>query len=742
MEHRLILGGESYLPFARSRVKALKATGLSYASQQYEVDGVSIKVSIAPGHEFINIDGGCSMIMDSGVIDIRTMFPQNPLIYRPGVFVDTTRTVQYNAGYTQLTNDGKWKLKEGKTGQFSGKITGSGVRWEGRIAQPTNPLASFSPLKTIAEDGSVTYSSEDAELAEKNITVTKVPASNFTGRMRLYVQAMYGQGLYKYPQGEVTPRPAWWGYDLPGLLIPPGDRIEDGLPPGSATPANSSSGVYLDPAGDHWLMLVGSDTLYIMPLKGSSCAEASRKLIRSSSTTLNEQDKHHLETYILASCRPRTRETVAVPLGGTFNNVQMGYGWHWNWSGTCADIVENEEYFQGTYNQGFSARPNFAVESTHRRLTVTWSDDESGVRTWRAGVAEIEKSRWASLRNAWGVCYPIHVSTPVAGKTVPRWTELFESDAPFYVFYKDDVPQVCRIKVKKILAQDRRTNSVAYTPAPGSPLVEGDRPGFYDWVTDSNDWWSATISIGAEAYQMPDVGRGALGQYSKSTCAPSGDNPFSGYSGSFAFNTGFTINLGYPTAYTSFTGFAKILGGGAVYRQFITQKQSSVSDTYSGLGAAVVPFNDAEAIYLWSRGERARQHSAVIETVVNSVSCGSYTLTYTSEGGPLHAYLTYVFGPGGGSDTLVSTTSMASYTENTQLFLNQVLHCAAGVIQVEDMEGSMNDYLVPQLDEATPVFQVIASAKPGDDAAVFNTFSPPKNVEPFDKHFPVIVGWA
>ena len=58
MEHKLILGGEQYLPFARSRITALRATGLRYASQQFEVDGVSIKVRIEGKHEYIRLEGG------------------------------------------------------------------------------------------------------------------------------------------------------------------------------------------------------------------------------------------------------------------------------------------------------------------------------------------------------------------------------------------------------------------------------------------------------------------------------------------------------------------------------------------------------------------------------------------------------------------------------------------------------------------------------------------------------------
>ena len=60
MEHRLITGGEQFLPFAQSCVRKLKRLGLPYANQSYEIDGVSIKVRIEPGHEYIRIEGGGS----------------------------------------------------------------------------------------------------------------------------------------------------------------------------------------------------------------------------------------------------------------------------------------------------------------------------------------------------------------------------------------------------------------------------------------------------------------------------------------------------------------------------------------------------------------------------------------------------------------------------------------------------------------------------------------------------------
>lgn len=57
MEHKLIQGGEQYLPFARSRIKALRATGLNYASQKFVLPDGEVRVRIVGEHEYIELTG-------------------------------------------------------------------------------------------------------------------------------------------------------------------------------------------------------------------------------------------------------------------------------------------------------------------------------------------------------------------------------------------------------------------------------------------------------------------------------------------------------------------------------------------------------------------------------------------------------------------------------------------------------------------------------------------------------------
>ena len=49
-----------YLPFARSRIKALRATGLRFGSQKFDVGGVTVSVRIEGEQSFVSITGGDS----------------------------------------------------------------------------------------------------------------------------------------------------------------------------------------------------------------------------------------------------------------------------------------------------------------------------------------------------------------------------------------------------------------------------------------------------------------------------------------------------------------------------------------------------------------------------------------------------------------------------------------------------------------------------------------------------------
>ena len=116
MEHRLIQGGEQYLPFARSCVAKLKGLGMPYASQQYEIDGVSIKVRIEPGHEYIRIDGGgLELRMDSGVVELfGGIDVESPDSFAPRLLHEAGHAAAYNALFTGVDSN-RWRHNPANT---------------------------------------------------------------------------------------------------------------------------------------------------------------------------------------------------------------------------------------------------------------------------------------------------------------------------------------------------------------------------------------------------------------------------------------------------------------------------------------------------------------------------------------------------------------------------------------------------------------------------------------------------
>lgn len=124
MEHRLILGGEQFLPFARSCVAKLKKLGLPYASQSFDINGASVKVRIEPGHEYITLRGGS---------DVYEFFTTGPVLA-----IDDSLGFDAYRGYSVFVE------VDAKRNKLNGKPAGSTL--ERSAADP--PKWRFSPYAT------------------------------------------------------------------------------------------------------------------------------------------------------------------------------------------------------------------------------------------------------------------------------------------------------------------------------------------------------------------------------------------------------------------------------------------------------------------------------------------------------------------------------------------------------------------------------------------------------------------
>lgn len=536
--HRLIEGGNEFLPFAESRLKALKATGLKYAAASYYIDGVEIRVRLAGSEAFIHITatGEILLRMDSGIVDSLNIAPMNPSTYLPGKLYRTDKTQAYIAGMAPVAGSKfpGWIYNYGKDVTPGSQVVGTAkfattgeARTKSRVKaeDPDLEPQCCSPARVFPTEPTdpVTWTldPQDVNLYFKKALTTLVPASIFTGRTRLFIQAWYGRALYEYDdEGNYKLINALRPFSLvvdtsaaPAVMVTPYRRKGDTAAYDDVM-VDTGSGVYLDPnTGKHWLLVIYADlNVYAFPLLAEPEVEKLRKYIKTVNnktplTQFSLEDRERLETYILGRSLPDVKngQRVCSVEGGRFS---MGYGWHWNWDGTAAAIVTNENGRDSAYNTW--------IDSTRRQLSVSLTTTvvkENGVDvtkyTWSGTCTTLERDmRWKAYRAYWVFAEP-NFATYQHDKIHDQRTAILDGeayDAPFYAFYRRNELIVCRATVNFEGGLRTRTieGTVDVGSAYGSTIGELRSLGLAGCsVTDNPDEPKhpvITVTIGAETF--------------------------------------------------------------------------------------------------------------------------------------------------------------------------------------------------------------------------------------------------
>jgi hypothetical protein len=602
VEHRIILGGEQYLPFARSRIKAMRALGLAYISQRFEMPDGQVTVRIAGDQEYIWLNGSLDTLsLDSGVVDLISVSDLSDDAYVPGVLHETDAVKNYQSGF--VLQDGatlRTKPGPGNSGQVAGTIKRKGVKSNiqihGGVPVDATQAKSFAQKNILNEKKQpVLDHSQDERLLRKKQIAALCPASIFTGRSRLYVQALYGaffnsktgvvdDDLRYISGGNRTPY-LNIGVDKPSLY--------EGNPP--RIDIHTSSGVYFDTAsGEHWLISGPSGNGIVTAFPLVSAAESWRPLLRADSPiSLSEEDKLHLEAMILAYSRPDYKRKLTSETSFLIQDLGCGYGWHFNWSGTAADIVTHTVWDQG---DGLHT----GTTSTHRRLTVAITVND-GVHNMSAETAVITGPvNWSTARTIWNIVYPNYATfkmdkLPQAVTSVPA-----ECSAPFYAFYQKDALQVCTMTITTVQAGTSSTGSPYVT----SPVLvsAGDHDGFYKTKT-YGIYQQCTAAVGADSYgPVPSPGYG----FDEAISFVGNKNTF-GWSNGFTYNNAVLVatdvEFGYPSGFN--TGWQVgtvaevsffIQGSQAPFINFDTETTNNTSGMTGGGMVVAIPFDDAEAV--------------------------------------------------------------------------------------------------------------------------------------------------
>lgn len=666
------------------------------------VGGSTVNLQVKGGESYIRISGGGELKMESGAVYLcPSLLPlEGSGVYLPGTLYDTTKTAAYNAKFTETVEykGAVWKHNPDHEddGQLSGEVSFStGIK--GRIPADNYSVSNaFSPGQEYNQTLREWVQKEaDPQLRDKKTIAEYCPASLFTGRCRLYVQALYGQ--YLYPRG--VRKPAEPNVVLNDSYAPPSISV---IPPaGGLVGVQTSTGVYFDPIScKHWLLNISSDNrkLTAYPLKADAVAERYRHLLGVKSD-LADEDRYHLEVYILGSSFPVASEVQEVNITGDIPETywSMGYSWHWNYSGTCADLVQNTTYAQD--NEELPDQPGSSsgvgkyrgMESTHFRLSATLTIEETAdgpKQVWAAASSII------SGPNKWSAPAGVIILTQILwmggglSKVIPRWTIPKNSNATFYAFYVGDTLKLCTVSNSVIppkALEIEYSDETYYAYGSGNAVTVGMRGG---WMktngavattykgTMTCGGVSATFDVFGKTYSESEVDNKQMTGYDHS------DIPFgqgSGITGDWSASVGYppyeTINFPYPSD-PGFAAEAVDLPGTVTY----DHTTSLVSESQGSYCIFVPARNDAEAVYLLARTHNIKYKTGRVTT--NWQADGGITATqYRSTNGNSGPLIRYEY-CSIGSSTLLTTGPREDTTEDIVVSEGYNLVCSAGTFGV------------------------------------------------------------
>jgi hypothetical protein len=397
--HKKLLGDPAasgaYLPFALSKLRELRKTGLPYITQTYQVDGFDVNVVIMGGEEYVTISG-CSIKMESGNIflgDFNVKYLQQ---------IDTCKIYRGNYAAAAALDD----KRVSKPLMDYSKVYAMPVPPPEPDAKPYDPLDEESiPGKT---------SRAHLDLLEKKAILNGMQVSRFTGKTRLLVQAILGSNPLRFKN----------------LLL-------DG-----AFGISGQHAVYRDNHFVYWLINVGSSRPHAIKLEFNPCGEAIRKKLKEGKLSAAAADVE--EAYMFASLKIYKKGDVEERTASNYTEHFLTYGtypefgtplcWGWNFSrstgkGICVKLRRQSNTNPlDELNEGSVARMTFSSGSSEGA--------PPSVSILISGTAMFQLERYEST--LYSIAYG--VNTPTFGRLK---TNLVPCEAPVYAFYDiNDVEKI------------------------------------------------------------------------------------------------------------------------------------------------------------------------------------------------------------------------------------------------------------------------------------------------------------
>jgi len=625
--------------------------------------------------EVVQDEETCTLKLDNGVVDLLS-----------ASFLGTIAGDQ-DDGILYRTNYVSQHIAASEAETIAGPTDGAIHPPEAIGASPDDALAAAS-FKYL---GDYPFGTSAYDKKRKSVLC---PPSIFTGKMRQYMQALYG----RHDQAEILRLPDATPLDGPCIYFDSTKTFGDESDPmGAAVKFDTNCGIYTDPVTcKHYLISVAGEVTKIYRMLATTCAEKLRKKLKDVAVPLGT--KVRIETYILSQSRPDTNPDQIVTLESpNLPHFQMGYGWHFNYNGSACDMVVTEYVYPGEN------------VSTHYRLNFTFFA-ESGYWTLTPVVVE-GPTTWKNYRHQHVIAYP-HWSYTGLQKFGVNSSVQPHGDAPFYAFYVrssfDDLStgglslamgselRVSRYSAVESVVPRGADRTPAYMN-PGTLYVFGsDAADYRTWGQHYRNTYTivcgdASVSVKDEVFTKNCAVHGSAtadwtwgdtgGFYTGTSEAPAYYSVPTGQ--------GVPENCTYGTIYdywegtvtvcaqvegqsnagpyeqaTGYVDRANLLGYSMLNTPSSTWTDEAFTsaENYSAKLIVTVPFDDAEALYMLA----AQEHSALETGHARAMSGGSFFRS--------HAVRPYFNGPWTiiAADARLGAWGAGAYSEGAVTFADRV----------------------------------------------------------------------
>lgn len=345
-------------------------------------NGVRIEVTSVHGQDTVEITAPdsatvsgeveCDLYVHTGRANFVTANTLSEDIYKNSNVEQGTSVAAYigidNQGQGEMITEGQPEYGNDLYVTYNGLSVDDPVNFN--CANPSKTLTAVNPYTLNARSYTSTVAEYcSTEHGHRKLAQMVFPSSRFTGKMRLYVQSVYGSRRTDY----------WFVPQLVGGdLYIGGEQIDSEY--------GHTSVIYTDHQYNYFLFKFTGSSVWIGKMKLTTCGEALRQWLARNQyyawSVLQGESRRVIEAYILSTASPPAQDDMDLVQtfgSATGAGAPMYYGWKANWKGDEASVV----LWQYDTNQWY----------THL-VTVNLIDSWTGFDEDQMAVAEEGLTDW------------------------------------------------------------------------------------------------------------------------------------------------------------------------------------------------------------------------------------------------------------------------------------------------------------------------------------------------------------